>query len=154
MGTPTEYAERGDLPEDVRVLLPRPVGRGEGWGEGEGRTRPAIPREDELCPPDNLPNLSGIGGHHPAPPSIILRPGVRRVVGSLEPFCGQVGVDLGRDQVRVAEQLLDAAQVGARVKEVGRVTVPQLVRRQVRVQAGKGKVLLQAQLQLARGDRC
>ena len=37
-----------------------PLPKGEGWGEGEGRDRPAIPREDELCPPpDNLPNLSG-----------------------------------------------------------------------------------------------
>ena len=36
--------------------------KGEGRrGEGEGRNRPAIPCDDELCPPpDNLPNLSGI----------------------------------------------------------------------------------------------
>ena len=60
---------------------------------------------------------------------------MRRVVGSLEPFGGQVGIDLGRDQVGVAEQLPDAAQVSATIEQVGRITVPELVRRQVRVQA-------------------
>jgi hypothetical protein len=34
--------------------------KGEGGGEGEGRHRPAIPCEDERCPPNSVPNLSGI----------------------------------------------------------------------------------------------
>ena len=75
---------------------------------------------------------------------------MRRVVGPLEPLGGQVGIDLGRDQVRVAEQFLDAAQVRARVEQVRGITVPQLVRRQVRVQTGDGEVFLQAQLQVPR----
>ena len=82
-----------------------------------------------------------------------LRPRMRGVVGPLEPFGGQVGIDLGRDQVRVAEQFLHAAQVRARVEQVRRVAVPQLVRRQVRVQTGDGEVFLQAQLQVPRRDR-
>ena len=58
------------------------------------------------------------------------------VVGALEAFGGQVGIDLGGDQVGVAEQLLHAAQVRAPVQQMGRVAMPQLVRRQVRVQTG------------------
>jgi len=50
----------------------------------------------------------------------------------------------------MAEELLDAAQVRTRVEQVGRVTVPQLVGREVRVQAGEGEVFLQAQLQVPR----
>ena len=78
---------------------------------------------------------------------------MRRVVGPLEAFGGQVGIDLGRDQVGVAEQLLHAAQVRAGIQQMRGVAVPQLVRRQVRVQAGDGEVFLQAQLQVPRRDR-
>ena len=74
------------------------------------------------------------------------------VVGALEAFGGQVGIDLGGDQVGVAEQFLDAAQVRAGVEQVGGVTVPQLVRGQVRVQAGEGEVFLETQLQVPRRD--
>ena len=77
---------------------------------------------------------------------------MRRVVGALQPFGGDVGIDLGRDQVRVAEQLLHAAQVRAGVEQVRRVAVPQLVRCQVRIEAGEGEILLQAQLQVPRRD--
>ena len=35
-----------------------PLPKGDGWGEGEGRNRPAIPREDELCPPPRQPSKS------------------------------------------------------------------------------------------------
>ena len=73
---------------------------------------------------------------------------MRRVVGALEALGGQVGIDLGRDQVGVAKQLLHAAQVRTSVQQMGRVAMPQLVRRQVRVQTGDGEVFLQAQLQV------
>src|SRR5664279_1446503 len=83
---------------------------------------------------------------------IRLSPRMCRVVCALEAFSGQVGIDLGSDQVGVAEQLLHAAQVRASVQQMGRVAMPQLVRRQVRVQAGYGEVFLQAQLQIPRRD--
>ena len=41
---------------------------------------------------------------------------------------GDVGVDLGRPQARVAEQLLDDPQVGATVEQMGGVAVAQRVR--------------------------
>ena len=51
------------------------------------------------------------------------------VVGAFQAFGRQVGVDLGGGQVRVAEQFLHAAQVGARIQQVGGIAVAQLVRR-------------------------
>src|SRR6266571_3456037 len=60
------------------------------------------------------------------------------VVGAFEPLRAHVRVNLRRGQVRMAEEFLHAPQVCARIKHVGRVTVPQLVRSQMRVQAGQG----------------
>jgi phosphoglycerol transferase MdoB-like AlkP superfamily enzyme len=82
-----------------------------------------------------------------------LRPGVRLVVGALETLGAEVGIDLGGDQVGVAQEFLDAAQVCAGVQQVRGVTVPQLMRRQARVQAGDGQVLFEPKLQKARRDR-
>ncbi len=72
------------------------------------------------------------------------------VVGLFKPFGGQVGIDLRGDEVCMAEQFLDAPQVGAGVQHVGGIAVAQLVRTEVRIQARDGEVLLQSQLQLPR----
>src|SRR5689334_21255801 len=66
----------------------------------------------------------------------LLRSGsrMRLVVGLFQTFRGQVRVSLGRDQMRVSEQLLHAAQISARVEQVSRVAVAELVRRQLRIQ--------------------
>ena len=57
------------------------------------------------------------------------------LVGVEEPFLGDVGVDLGRGQAAVAEQLLDAPEVGAAVEEVGGEAVPEGVRAGAGVEA-------------------
>ena len=62
------------------------------------------------------------------------------VVGFFEAVSGDVGIDLGGDQMRVAQQFLDAAQVGARIQKVRGVTVSQLVRREARIETGDGEV--------------
>ena len=59
---------------------------------------------------------------------------MRCVVGFLQSLSGDMRVNLRRDQMRVAEQFLHAAQIRARVQQVRRVTVPQLVRRQARIE--------------------
>jgi len=64
-----------------------------------------------------------------------------------------VGVYLGRDQVLVAEQFLDAAQIGSGIEHVGGVAMPQFVRGKVRIETGDGEVFFEAQLDLASGDR-
>ena len=59
-------------------------------------------------------------------------PWVRLLVGPPQPFGGDVGVELGGGQRRVAEQLLHRAQVGAALEQVGGRRVPQAVRAHVR----------------------
>src|SRR5439155_26792212 len=81
-------------------------------------------------------------------PPAVSGPGMRLVIGALKSFCRQVSVNLGRDQMRVAKKLLHAAQIGAGVEQVGRVTMAQFVRRQRRVQAGEREVFFQSQLQI------
>ena len=66
------------------------------------------------------------------------------IINPLEPFGGQVRIDLCCDQVRVAQQFLHTAQVCARIQQLCGVTVAQLMRRQYRVQAGSGEVLFQS----------
>ena len=78
---------------------------------------------------------------------------MRRVVGLLQPLGGNVRVNLCRDQVRVAEQFLHAPQIRARVQQMRRVTVPQLVRRQARIETGDGQILFQTPRQLDRLER-
>ena len=68
-------------------------------------------------------------------------PRVRGAVHALQPLLGHVRVHLGRRQVRVAEQLLDDAQVRAALEQVGRERVAQRVgvqraRRSARPAAG------------------
>ena len=79
---------------------------------------------------------------------MILRPRMRRVVGLLQPLGRDVRINLRRDEMRVAEQFLHAAQIRARVQQVRRVTVPQLVRRQARIKSGDDEILFQPPRQL------
>ena len=78
---------------------------------------------------------------------------MRRVVGLLQPLGRHVRINLRRDEMRVAEQFLHAPQIRARVQQVCGVTVPQLVRRQVRIKPGDDQVLLQPPLKLDRLER-
>ena len=48
-----------------------------------------------------------------------LRPGVRLLVGPPQPVRGHVGVELGRRQAGVTEQLLHRSQVGSALEQVG-----------------------------------
>ena len=56
---------------------------------------------------------------------------------------GDVGVDLGGAEVGVAEELLDAAEVGAVVEEVGGEAVPEFVRADLEADGGVAQVFLQ-----------
>ena len=55
----------------------------------------------------------------------------------------QVRVDLGGAEALVAEQFLDAAQVGAVVEQVRREAVTQRVRADSRVEAGRDQILVE-----------
>ena len=68
--------------------------------------------------------------------------GVGLVVGFFEAVGGDVGVDLGGDEVGVAQEFLDAAEVGAGVQHVGRIAVAEFVGCEVWVEAGGGEVAL------------
>ena len=68
---------------------------------------------------------------------------MRRVIDLFQPLGRDVRVNLGRDEVRMAEQFLHAPQIRARVQQMRRVTVPQLVRCQSRIETGDGQVLFQ-----------
>ncbi len=57
---------------------------------------------------------------------------MRRVVHLHEVIHGYVGVPLGRRERSVAEELLDRAEIGSAVEEVGGARVPQRVRVQIR----------------------
>src|SRR3954470_12516197 len=53
---------------------------------------------------------------------------MRPVVQLATARIGYVRIELGRRQIRVAEHLLDGAEVGAALQQVGRERVPQDVR--------------------------
>ena len=55
-----------------------------------------------------------------------------------------MGIDLGGNKVGVAEEFLDAAEIGAGIEQVGGIAVTQLVRRELRVQTGQFEIALQA----------
>src|SRR5690349_8391981 len=61
-------------------------------------------------------------------PGGLLGAGVGLAVAGLEAFDRDVGVDLGGGGRGVAEDLLDATQVGAALEKVGRRTVADAVR--------------------------
>ena len=72
------------------------------------------------------------------------------LVNLLQSFGRDVGVDLRRRQIGVAEEFLDAAEVGAGIEHVRGEAVSQLVRRQRRVEADGEQILLQHALHAAR----
>lgn len=53
---------------------------------------------------------------------------------------GYVRVNLGRGKIRMAQQLLNHPNVRASVKQMGRITMPQFVRGDVRWQATQTQV--------------
>ena len=71
-------------------------------------------------------------------------------VGLLEAFGGEMGVDLGGDEVGVAEQFLDAAKIGPRIKHVGGKAVAQLVRGHCGVETAVSQIALEPELNQAR----
>ena len=74
-------------------------------------------------------------------------------IGGLQAARRDVGVDLGRGQVLVAEQLLDDPQVGAAVEQVGRERMAQRVRRDADRQAGARAQAVEAVAQAADAER-
>jgi len=77
---------------------------------------------------------------------------MRSVVRLLQSLGCQMRVNLRRHQMRVAEQLLHAAQIGAGIQQMRGVTVPQFMRSERRIQSGRGEVLLQSHLHDMRRD--
>src|SRR3989338_146292 len=74
------------------------------------------------------------------------------VVNLLQPLRRDVRVDLRRGQTRMAEQLLDAAQIRTVLQQVRGETVPKTVRTDRPGQAAERDVLLQEPVHLAHGD--
>ena len=71
-----------------------------------------------------------------------------------EPACRRdMGVDLGRREALVAEQLLDDPQVGAAVEQVGREAVAEGVRRDAERQTGPGAQAIEPEAQAAHAER-
>lgn len=58
-------------------------------------------------------------------------PGVRLFKGRTQPLIGHMGVDLRGGQRRMPENLLDAAEVGAALKQVGGHGMPKSVRTEI-----------------------
>ena len=77
-------------------------------------------------------------------------PRVRLLVNLLQPLDGGVGVDLGRRDRRVAEQLLDGAEIGAAIEEVRREAVAERVRRRAAADAGLERALVDDAAERAR----
>jgi len=77
---------------------------------------------------------------------------MRLVIRLLQPLRRHVRVNLRRRQVRVAEEFLDAAEIGAGVEQVRRITVTQLVRRERGIETRGGQVFFQTPLQHVRHD--
>ena len=60
-----------------------------------------------------------------------------------QPLPRDVGVDLGRGQISVSEQFLDAAEVGTAVQQVGREAVPEGMRAGGIVESGRDQMILE-----------
>ena len=84
---------------------------------------------------------------------IFLGAGVGRVVHILHPLRRQVRVNLRRAQALVAQQFLHAAEVGAVVQQMRGEAVPQRVRADSRVQAGRQKIFVELAADGAGGER-
>ena len=66
-----------------------------------------------------------------------------RVVGFFEALNGDVGVDLRGDEVGVAEEFLDAAEIGAAIQEMGGIAMAEFVRGEFGVKSGADEILLE-----------
>jgi len=71
---------------------------------------------------------------------------MRLVVSFFEPFGGQMCINLRRNQVRMAKQFLDAAQIRARIEQMGRITMTKFMRSEIWIQTGQSQVFFQPQL--------
>ena len=78
---------------------------------------------------------------------------MRVVVGLFEAVGGEVGVDLGGDEVFVPEQFLHAAQIGAAVEQMGGEAVPQLVWRELGIEPGDFQIMFEVHLDQPRIQR-
>ena len=67
-------------------------------------------------------------------------------VNFLETRDAHMGVDLGRGELRVAQQFLHEPEIRTGVEEVRRIGMPQFVRRQVVRQSGEIEITFQHQL--------
>src|SRR5882724_6941036 len=85
-------------------------------------------------------------------PRLLLRARMGPFVHLAQPGGGDVRIDLRRRQALVAQQLLDAADIGAAIQEMGSEAVPQGVGRGAVVQAGGFEVLFQHAPDAARGQ--
>src|SRR2546425_8717759 len=79
-------------------------------------------------------------------------PRVRAVIGVHEPAEVDVRVALRGGETRMAEQLLDGAQIGARAEEMGREGVTERVRRRLGGRAAREHVALHEARHAARGQ--
>src|SRR6185295_2442429 len=69
----------------------------------------------------------------------LYRPGMRLVVDLFQAMGGDMGIDLGRGQIGVAQKLLDGPKVGAPVQEVGGEAVTQRMGRYGLLDASQGR---------------
>ena len=53
---------------------------------------------------------------------------MRVIVNFFQPVGGHMGVDLGRREICMTQQLLDRPQIGATIQQMSRETVPERVR--------------------------
>ena len=78
---------------------------------------------------------------------------MRLVISLFEPFGRDMRIDLRRDEVRVAQQFLDAPQIGPGIEQVRRVTVTEFVRSELRIEPGNCQITFQPQLHQTRIQR-
>src|SRR5438128_1760057 len=81
-------------------------------------------------------------------------PWMSLIIGTIQAISGDVCVNLRSDQMSVAEQFLHASQIGPGIEQMCGVAMAELMRRDLRVQAGDFKVAFQARLDEARIDGC
>ena len=77
---------------------------------------------------------------------------MRLLVRLLQPLGRDVRVNLRRHQMRMPKQFLHAAQIRARIQKMRRITVPQFVRRDGRIQPRQRQIFLQARARASRSS--